>query len=74
METRKDGAQVVGAALVVGGGIAGMQAALDLAESDIKVYLLEESPWIGGCVAQVDIRELHPGGNAASEGRAWKTI
>jgi len=51
-----------------------MQAALDLAESDIKVYLLEESPWIGGRVAQVDIRELHPGGNAASEGRAWKTI
>ncbi|MBF8266632.1 MAG: fumarate reductase/succinate dehydrogenase flavoprotein domain protein [Dehalococcoidia bacterium] len=48
------GARVVGAALVVGGGIAGMQAALDLAESGIQVYLLEKSPWIGGRMAQLD--------------------
>ncbi|MEE8443067.1 MAG: NAD(P)-binding protein, partial [Dehalococcoidia bacterium] len=54
MEPQQNGAQVVGAALVVGGGIAGMQAALDLAESDIKVYLLEKSPWIGGRMAQLD--------------------
>ena len=44
----------VGAALVVGGGIAGMQAALDLGDSGIKVYLLEKTPWIGGRMAQLD--------------------
>jgi len=44
----------VGAALVVGGGIAGVQAALDLANSGIKVYLLERSPAIGGKMAQLD--------------------
>ena len=44
----------VGAALVVGGGIAGVQAALDLAGSGIKVYLLERSPTIGGKMAQLD--------------------
>jgi len=44
----------IGAALVVGGGIAGMQAALDLAESGIKVYLVERNPSIGGAMAQLD--------------------
>lgn len=44
----------VGAVLVVGGGIAGMQAALDLAESGYYVYLLEKSPSIGGIMAQLD--------------------
>ena len=44
----------IGAALVVGGGIAGVQAALDLANSGIKVYLLERSPAIGGKMAQLD--------------------
>jgi heterodisulfide reductase subunit A len=44
----------VGATLVVGGGIAGIQAALDLADSGFKVYLLEESPSIGGTMAQLD--------------------
>jgi len=44
----------VGAALVVGGGIAGMQAALDLAESGIKVYLVDKNPAIGGVMAQLD--------------------
>jgi heterodisulfide reductase subunit A-like polyferredoxin len=44
----------VGAAMVVGGGIAGVQAALDLAESDIKVYLVERGPAIGGKMAQLD--------------------
>ena len=39
--------KTVGAALVVGAGIAGMQAALDLAETGIKVYLLERGPAIG---------------------------
>ena len=44
----------IGAALVVGGGIAGVQAALDLANSGIKVYLVEKSPAIGGKMAQLD--------------------
>ncbi|HEY9164634.1 MAG TPA: NAD(P)-binding protein [Candidatus Kryptonia bacterium] len=44
----------VGAALVVGGGIGGMQAALDLAESGIKVYLAENKPSIGGVMSQLD--------------------
>ena len=54
MAAQQNGAKPVGAALVVGGGIAGMQAALDLADSDIKVYLLEKTPWIGGRMAQLD--------------------
>jgi heterodisulfide reductase subunit A-like polyferredoxin len=44
----------VGAALVLGGGIAGVQAALDLADSDVKVYLVEREPAIGGKMAQLD--------------------
>jgi len=40
--------------LVVGGGIAGVQASLDLAESGYYVYLVEESPAIGGVMAQLD--------------------
>ena len=44
----------VGAALVAGGGIGGMQAALDLAEAGIKVYLVESKPSIGGVMAQLD--------------------
>ena len=49
-----DKKNIIGAALVVGGGIAGVQAALDLADSGIKVYLLERSPAIGGKMAQLD--------------------
>jgi len=45
---------LVGAVMVVGGGIAGMQSALDLAESGYYVYLLEQSPAIGGMMAQLD--------------------
>jgi len=44
----------VGAALVMGGGVGGMQAALDLAESGIKVYLVDTKPSIGGVMAQLD--------------------
>ncbi len=40
--------------LVVGGGIAGMFAALDLAEMGIKVYLVEKEPSIGGNMAKLD--------------------
>ncbi len=43
-----------GSVLVVGGGIAGMQSALDLADSGYYVYLLEKSPSIGGIMAQLD--------------------
>ena len=43
-----------GAALVVGGGIVGMQSALDLAEAGFKVYLVERSPAIGGNMARLD--------------------
>jgi heterodisulfide reductase subunit A-like polyferredoxin len=44
----------VGAVMVVGGGIAGIQASLDLAESGYSVYLVESSPAIGGVMAQLD--------------------
>jgi len=44
----------IGATLIVGGGIGGMQAALDLAASGIKVYLLDNKPSIGGVMAQLD--------------------
>ena len=44
----------VGAAMVVGGGIAGMQSALDLANSGFKVYLVERTSSIGGRMAQLD--------------------
>lgn len=44
----------VGAVLVVGGGVAGIQTSLDLADSGFKVYLLDESPSIGGVMAQLD--------------------
>jgi heterodisulfide reductase subunit A-like polyferredoxin len=45
---------VVGAVAVVGGGIAGMQAALNLAESGYRVYLIEAQSAIGGHMAQLD--------------------
>jgi len=43
-----------GAVLVVGGGIGGMQASLDLADSGFKVYLLDSAPTIGGVMCQLD--------------------
>ncbi|OGL49451.1 MAG: hypothetical protein A3H37_10100 [Candidatus Schekmanbacteria bacterium RIFCSPLOWO2_02_FULL_38_14] len=44
----------IGAVMVLGGGIGGMQAAIDLADSGFKVYLVEKSPFIGGRMAQLD--------------------
>ena len=40
--------------MVVGGGISGIQASLDLATAGFKVYLVEKSPAIGGHMAQLD--------------------
>jgi len=45
---------LTGAVMVVGGGIAGMQSALDLANSGYYVYLVEKSSAIGGLMAQLD--------------------
>jgi heterodisulfide reductase subunit A2 len=45
---------MLGSVMVVGGGIAGMQAALDLANSGYYVHLVEKSPAIGGTMAQID--------------------
>ncbi len=44
----------VGSAMVVGAGIAGMQSAIDLANSGYYVYLLEKSSAIGGLMSQLD--------------------
>jgi len=44
----------IGSVLVVGAGIAGIQSSLDLASSGYKVYLLEDTPAIGGTMAQLD--------------------
>ena len=46
--------QTVGAVMVVGGGIAGIQAALDLSEAGFYVYLVEKKAAIGGVMAQLD--------------------
>jgi len=46
--------KIQGSVMVVGSGIAGMQTALDLADSGFYVYLVEKSPSIGGVMAQLD--------------------
>ncbi len=51
---RTDTVTPTGAVLVLGGGISGMQSALDLANSGLLVYLVESSPAIGGKMAQLD--------------------
>ena len=47
------GKEKTGAVMVVGAGIAGLQASLDLAESGFYVYLVERQPSIGGHMAQL---------------------
>jgi monoamine oxidase len=54
MKSQQQATKPVGAVMVVGGGIAGMQAALDLANSGYYVYLVEKTPAIGGTMAQFD--------------------
>ncbi len=44
----------IGDVMVVGGGISGIQAALDLATAGFRVYLVDKSPTIGGKMAQLD--------------------
>ena len=54
MNHKQKNGQLQGAVIVVGGGIAGMQASLDMANSGFYVYLIEKSPAIGGGMAQLD--------------------
>jgi heterodisulfide reductase subunit A2 len=49
-----DKTQKIGAVMVVGAGIAGMQAALDLANAGYYVHLVDRSPTVGGMMAQLD--------------------
>ena len=44
----------IGAVMVVGAGIAGMQASLDLADAGYYVYLVDKSPAVGGLMSQLD--------------------
>jgi len=54
MNNNNQSRKLRGAVMVVGGGIAGMQAALDMANSGFYVYMIEKSPGIGGVMAQLD--------------------
>ncbi len=49
-----ESSEKIGAVMVVGGGIAGMQAALDLADAGYFVHLVEKQSAIGGTMAQLD--------------------
>ena len=51
---KSGGTSLLGSVMIVGDGIAGMQAALDLANSGFFVHLVEQSPAIGGVMAQLD--------------------
>ena len=53
-EQEENSDDIQGSVLVIGGGIAGSQAALDLADSGFRVYLVESEPSIGGHMAQLD--------------------
>ena len=48
------GSKKIGSITVIGGGIAGIQAALDAANAGFKVHLVEEKPYVGGIMAQLD--------------------
>jgi heterodisulfide reductase subunit A-like polyferredoxin len=61
---RKSKKKLTGAVLVQGGGIAGIQAALDLADSGFKVYLVERDAAIGGMMAHLD--KTFPTGDCAT--------
>lgn len=59
-----NGKEPCGAVLVVGGGIAGVQASLDLSAAGFRVYVVEESPSIGGGMARLD--KTFPTGDCAT--------
>ena len=50
---KKKNNDILGSVMVVGGGITGLQSALDLAETGYYVYLVEKTPAIGGAMAQL---------------------
>jgi len=52
--SKKKPNNILGSVLVAGGGIAGLQSALDLADTGYYVYLVEKTPAIGGAMAQLD--------------------
>ena len=54
MNQTNENNDVIGAVMVVGGGIAGIQASLDLADLGYYVYLVEKGASIGGAMAQLD--------------------
>ena len=54
MKDENNKKEILGSVMVVGGGIAGMQSALDLANSGYYVYMLERSSAVGGMMAQLD--------------------
>ncbi|MCF8030333.1 MAG: FAD-dependent oxidoreductase [Desulfohalobiaceae bacterium] len=54
MTTTTQSQRMNGSAMVVGGGIAGMQSALDLANSGYYVYLVEKTSGVGGVMAELD--------------------
>lgn len=54
MSYRHNDQEVYGSVMVIGGGISGMQAALDLANSGYYVYMVEKTSAIGGAMAQLD--------------------
>ena len=54
MKKNRPKGELQGSVMVVGGGIAGMQSALDLADSGFFVHMVEKSPAIGGVMSQLD--------------------
>ena len=54
MKDENNKKEILGSVMVVGGGIAGMQSALDLANSGYYVYMLERSSAVGGMMSQLD--------------------
>lgn len=54
MKTQIGDKRLIGAVMVVGGGVAGIQAAMDLADGGFYVYLIERSSAIGGIMAGLD--------------------
>ncbi len=62
--TAKGGGAPLGSVLVCGGGVAGIQASLDLSAAGFRVFLVEESPTIGGGMARLD--KTFPTGDCAT--------